>query len=367
MLRSFVAASVLGFLAGLPLAPQQPAPPQNPPVPRQEEQPPAARIVVSHSEVIVPVTVTDDKGKFVSNLEAKDFRVLDENRPQKITYFSHDSKQQAIVVGFLIDLSNASRIHWKTYQDEILEMVFNLLPGDDPRFSGYLVTFSNDAEVSVNTTHDADKIATAVRRMKPGGGAAFYDAIYMACTNRSLVKGEPYEPRRVIVIVGDGHNSSGTKGLEEVLELAKRNLVTIYAISTQAFGFNNETQDVLERLTHETGGHVEYPLSSLYKDVSGYLSTPRDAGNYVYEPGTGGYAGAVAAGITKAIAGISGDISMQYVLRYVPDYGPEAKSKVFRHIKVEIPDLPGVTIRARDGYYPDAVPTGPYTGEDILK
>ena len=57
-----------------------------------------------------------------------------------------------------------------------------------------------------------------------------------------------------------------------------------------AFGFANEDQDMLERLTHETGGHVEYPLNSLYKDVSGYLSNPPDDGNYALTVGTGGYA-----------------------------------------------------------------------------
>src|ERR1035438_1042279 len=57
----------------------------------------------------------------------------------------------------------------------------------------------------------------------------------------------------------------------------------------RAFGFSNEAQDVLERLTHKTGGHVEYPLNSLYKDVSGYLSNPSDDGNYALTVGTGGY------------------------------------------------------------------------------
>jgi Ca-activated chloride channel family protein len=382
MYRSLVAVPVLVLLMGLPAVPQQaeqpsaktpsaiPAkapseasavPVQPAPAAPQDQEAPPAKFSTSPTEVIVPVTVTDDKGKFVSNLVKSDFRILDEGRPQNITYFSHNSKQQAIVVGFLIDLSNSSRIHWKTYQDEILELVWNILPGDDTRYSGYLITYANDAEVAVNTTSDSDKIAEAVRRMKPGGGSAFYDAIYMACTNRSLVKGEPYEPRRVIIVVGDGHNNSGSKSLEEVLELAKRNMVTIYAISTQAFGFNNDTQDVLERITRETGGHVEYPLSSLYKDVSGYLSTPKDAGNYVYDPGTGGYAAEIAAGITKAIVGVSGDISSQYILRYRPDWGPTPRTKLFRRIKVEVPSLEGtgIQIRARDGYYPEGVPQGP--------
>ena len=54
-----------------------------------------------------------------------------------------------------------------------------------------------------------------------------YDAIYMACTSRTLVKGEPIEPRRVIIVIGDGHDNASKKSLDEVLELAQRNLVSV--------------------------------------------------------------------------------------------------------------------------------------------
>jgi VWFA-related protein len=302
--------------------------------------------------------VTDDKGRFVSNLVKKDFRVLDEGLPQTIEFFSHAEKQP-VVAGFLIDLSNNSRIHWKTYQDAILELVWNLLPGDK-RYTGYLISYGNTADISVNTTWDSEKIAEKVRKMKPGGGAALYDAIYLACTRRELVKGEPYEPRRVIVIVGDGHDNASTHNLEEVLELAQRNLVTIYAVSTMAFGFSNESQDVLERLTHKTGGHVEYPLNSLYKDVSGYLSNPSDDGNYALTVGTGGYAAQISNGIIKAVGGIGGEITTQYILRYKPDFDTtESRPKQYRRITVDIPGLPNVKISAREGYFPNEVPNAP--------
>lgn len=338
-----------GLLLCLVAAPWQAQPPH------QAEQPKTI-IRIPVTEVVVPVTVTDDKGKFVSNLELKDFRVLDEGRPQRITFFTHTEKQP-IVVGFLIDLSNNSRIHWKTYQDAILELVFNLLPGDK-RFTGYLISYSNDAELLVNTTSDYDKIADKVRKMKPGGGAALFDAIYMACTRREVVQGEPYEPRRVIIVVGDGHDNASKKTLEEVLELAHRNLISIYAVSTMAFGFSNEDQGVLERLATETGGHVEYPLNALYKNVSGYLSNPSDDGNYALTVGTGGYAAEISGGIMRAVGGIGGEITTQYILRYNPDVDPEAKPRQFRNIKVEIPDLPTVKIHARRGYYPNEVPGG---------
>ncbi len=306
------------------------------------------------TEVIVPVTVTDEKGKFLSNLEEKDFEILDEGRPQRIKFFSHDQRQP-IVVGFLIDQSNNMRIHWTNYQDAILELVWNLLPGD-PRYRGYLISYGNEAELLVNTTQNSEPIAEKVRKMKPGGGAALYDAIYKACTNRQLVNGEPYEPRRVLIIVGDGHNSVGDKSLEQVLEIAQRNLVTIYAMSTQAFGFDNEDQGVLEQLANDTGGHVEYPLNNPYKDVSGYLSNPQDAGNYAITVGTGGYTAAISKGIIDAVSAISGEITTQYILRYVPDIETDVKPKVFRKIQVLVPSLPTVKIHARSGYYPSPVP-----------
>ncbi len=130
---------------------------------------------------MVPVTVTDDKGKFVSNLEARDFRVLDEGKPQRIEFFSHNERQP-VVIGFLVDLSNNSRIHWKTYAEQIKELIWNLLPGDQ-RYSGYLISYSNDAELAVNTTWDGEKLSAKVDKMKPGGGAALFDAIPAALSS----------------------------------------------------------------------------------------------------------------------------------------------------------------------------------------
>src|SRR5690348_1911343 len=99
-------------------ADKPPATPQKAP---QKQPEGAPTFTGGTTEVIVPVTVTDDKGRFISNLDAKDFRVTDEGKPQRFTFFSHEQKQP-IVVGFLVDLSNHSRIHWKTYQDAILEL-----------------------------------------------------------------------------------------------------------------------------------------------------------------------------------------------------------------------------------------------------
>jgi hypothetical protein len=155
----------------------------------------------------------------------------------------------------------------------------------------------------------------------------------------------------VLVIIGDGHDNASRKNLLEVLEIAQRNLVTIYGVSTVAYGFTSEGSENLDRLTLETGGRVEYPLQNLYKDVSGYLSTPSDEGNYAYKVGTGGYAAEVASGMFKAIAAVAGEVTTQYILRYTPSDTDVPRR--FRNIHVEV-KLPNVKVRARKGYYPFA-------------
>jgi Ca-activated chloride channel family protein len=308
-------------------------------------QPPPIKVQVN--EVIVPVTVTDEKGRFVSDLDKADFRIYDEGKEQNIRFFTRE-RNQPVVVGFLMDMSNASRLQWNHYQDAAIELALNLLPGDK-KYSGYLISYSNDAELAVNTTTDPEPIVEKLRKMKPGGGAALYDAIWLACTSRKLVEGEPIEPRRILVIIGDGHDSASKHTLNEVLEVAQRNLVTIYGVSTVAFGFNSAEEKNLTRLADETGGRVEYPLQGVYNDVSGYLSVPSDEGNYALKVGTGGYASALANGMFKAIANVAGEITTQYILRYIPE-GTES-TKQFRGINVKV-NLANVKVRARRGYYP---------------
>lgn len=332
---------LFSMVLALPLSAQSQAP-------AGQTQAPSIKVQVN--EVIVPVTVTDEKGRFVTDLDQKDFRIFDEGKEQKIQFFTRE-RSQPVVVGFLIETSNASRLHWKNYLDASVELVQNLVPGDNPKFSGYLISYSNSAELLVNTTTDPEPMVSKLEKLKPAGGSALYDAIYMACTSRKLIQGEPIEPRRVLVIVGDGHDNASKRTLDEALEIAQRNLVTIYGVSTVAFGFNNEDEKNLVRLAEETGGRVEYPLQGVYADVSGYLSTPSDDGNYALKVGTGAYASALANGMYKSVEAVAGEVTTQYIIRYIPDTADEKRQ--FRNISVRV-SLANVKVRARKGYYPFA-------------
>jgi Ca-activated chloride channel family protein len=323
---------------------QQAAAQPTPTLPAQ--QPPVFKGGVE--EVIVPVTVTDEKGKFVSDLVQSDFQILDQGKIQNIQYFTRE-RSQPVVVGILMDLSNNSRTHWKNYQDAAIELANTLLPGDK-KFAGYLIGYGNEAELMVDTTSDGEKIMEKIRKLKPGGGSALYDAIYQSCTRRSLIAGEPVDPRRVVVVIGDGNDNASSKTLDQVIELAQRNLITVYGISTAAYGFEATGDSALVRLAEETGGRVEYPLVNPYKDVSGYLSTPSDDGNYALSVGSGGYASAVASSIFRSIASVAGEVTLQYILRYIPEVSADSVRQ-YRKIEVKVA-LPNVKVRARKGYYP---------------
>jgi len=316
------------------------------------------------NDVIVPVTATDSKGKFIRDLVQSDFHIFDEGREQKIDFFSHEEKQP-VVIGFLIDMSNAMKIHWKSYQESTTELMLNLLPGEK-QYSGFLITYGTNAELVADTSSDSEKMVEKLSKMKPGGGSALFDAIYMACTARKTVVGEPYQPRRVIIIIGDGHDTASKKTLEQVQEIAQRNLVTIYAMDTVAYGFHDDAEQNLIQLTSATGGRVVSPLGeNMYKDISGYLSNVQDAGNYAVQVGTGGYTAEVDKAMFEAVRDLMGEITTQYVMRYHPDFRSDCApgqpkcdvlaDKQLRHIKVTV-GIPNVTLRFREGYYPFGVP-----------
>ena len=83
-----------------------------------------------------------------------------------------------MVIGFLLDQSNASKVHWKTSDQEATEELISMMLPHDPKYSGYLITYGTEAEVAVNTTTDSEKLLAKIRKLKPGGGAAFCTTLF---------------------------------------------------------------------------------------------------------------------------------------------------------------------------------------------
>ena len=246
----------------------------------------------------------------------------------------------------------------RTSRQRPTELVLTLLPGKE-QFAGYLIGYGNKAELMVNTTTDPEAIVAKIRDLKPGGGAALYDSIYIACTNRALIKGEPIEPRRILIVIGDGNDNASSKTLEQVLEVAQRNLVTIYGISTSAYGTKNEGDDNLVRLAQETGGRVEYPLEddAFIRRRAGFCPRcRRTRGTLLFKVGTGGFASAMSSAIFRAIANVAGEVTTQYILRYIPEGYHGCRCGKFRELNIKVA-LPDVKVARPQGLLPGPFPS----------
>ena len=312
-------------------------------------------IRVEVNVVNLPVTVTDTEGRFIVDLNKADFSVWEDGQLVEIRYFTRsveEEKKPPLYAGFIIDLSNTARLYYKTYQNSIGDLAWMLVP-EGGRNRGFLLGYHTEVDELVGFTDDPVTLTEKMESLKHGGGSAMFDAIYQACTDKLV--SVPYqgasEPRKVLVVIGDGHDNASKRSIDEVIHAAQMHHVTIYAVSTVGWGYHDEEEANLFKLARETGGRVVRPMQKVHKDVAGYLSKPQDAGNYQYEVGTGGYAAAQLAALYEAILDVAGNVQSQYILGYVPSR--PFTDQEFRLIDVEL-GLAGANVQVyhRRGYFP---------------
>ena len=311
-------------------------------------------IRVDVNVVNVPVTVADADGKFIIDLNKGDFEVFEDGQPVQIRYFARSTDKEnlpPLYAGFLIDLSNTARLYYKTYQETIGDLAYILIPegGDN---QGFLIGYHTEVDLLVKMTKDPYLIADRMNKLKHGGGSSLIDAAFEACG--TILASKDYqgagEPRKVIVIVGDGHDNASKHTVEEVIAAAQRAQVTIYAVSTVAWGFNEKEEKNLKRMVSATGGRLVHPMEKVHADISGYLSKPQDAGNYARTVGTGEYARAQLEALYRAILDVSGAVQSQYILGYAPPT-PFSDGR-FRRIEVKVKLNAETQVDHRAGYYP---------------
>ncbi len=349
---TFAIVAMIALATALCPAQTPPASAQKPPAPAQTPPAPSpsdSRIRVAVERVNVPFTVTDHKDRFVTDLTQDDFSVYEDGKKVPIDFFTSVTRLP-LRVGLLLDTSNSVRLQFKGEQDAAIDFVHSLL-GDKARHQVFLMTFDTTKDIVKDFTSDPNELSEAVRKLKVGGGTALFDAVHQACRDKLIQQVEPDGVRRVLVLITDGEDDASKHSIEQVVDMARRAEVTIYAISTTSYGSTSPGEKTLDRLTDETGGTVVYPWKKppSAEFATGYLSRTQIGNqNAVYEAGTGKYAGEAAANLALALAQIHKELELQYTVGYRPP-NPIADGR-FREIKV-VTNQKGVKIRARKGYY----------------
>jgi len=223
-------------------------------------------------EVNVLFIATDKHGKFVRNLNQKDFAILDDHKPpQSIVNFRREI-DLPIQLGLLIDTSGSVRGRFDFEQDAAVSFLQNTVrPNFDKAF---VVGFNGRSQMMQEFTDNAALLSAAVHRMHDGGGTALYDAIYRACHENLLKDHEDHPSRRAIVVVSDGEDNQSEFSEAQAIEMAQRAEVIIYAISTDDSGLILRGDKVLQRIADATGGRAFFPFKM--KDIKNSFSAIED-------------------------------------------------------------------------------------------
>src|SRR5271169_5144175 len=215
------------------------APAQNP-AQNQEQSPakPAAPqaatppIVSTTGLVHLVATVMDHRHEFVTDLDEKDFKVLEDGSPQQIRYFGRDT-DLPLRIHILLDTSNSIRPRLEFEKDAANDFLEHVIRRNKDQ--AFLMTFDNEPEVIQDFTGDLALLTDAIRKQRAGGGTALDDAIYRAAeklSNPPLPKGPNPEVRRVLVVISDGDDNLSDHALSEAVEAAIRAEAAIYCVST---------------------------------------------------------------------------------------------------------------------------------------
>src|SRR5215471_11639167 len=198
--RAFLGATSAFGLAALSRA-QQSTPPSK--VPQQQPARPdeLSVITVDVTRVNLLFTVTDRKGRFITDLTKDDFEVIESKKPQVIQEFTAES-DLPLRLGILIDTSNSIRDRFKFEQEAAIEFINNVVRTTQDK--AMVVSFDTKAELIADLITDTDRLSTAIRNLRPGGGTSFYDAIYFSCRDKLSQDQPKHKFRRAIIMVTDG-------------------------------------------------------------------------------------------------------------------------------------------------------------------
>ncbi len=272
------------------------------------------RIILDVTRVNMLFTVTDKKGRFITDLTKDDFQLTEGKKGQNINQFTAES-DLPLRLGILVDTSNSIRDRFKFEQQAATEFINSVLrPRQDKLM---IVSFDTAAELVSDLSDDSEKLNKAIRDLRPGGGTALYDAIFYACRDKLALDQPKDKFRRAIVILSDGDDNQSRVTRDQALEMAQKADVVIYAISTNISRIENDGDKVLRYLAAETGGQAFFPFK--VQDLS------------------------------QSFENIANELRHQYNIFYRPE--PLVTDGLYHPVVLKVKTRKDLVVRARKGYY----------------
>jgi VWFA-related protein len=308
-----VRALVLPLALGAALAAPLPAEPQ------ARTQPPTFGTGI---EIInLSLSVTDARNNFVTDLGEKDFAVYEDGIRQDLSLFTHENLPISLVL--MIDTSASMEEKLATAQAAAIRFTKTLRPQD----LAQVVQFNDRSTTLQPFTNDQAALEAAIRRTEASGPTALHNSLYVAIKDLMRDKKAAELRRRAIVLLSDGEDTASLVTDDQVLELARKSEINIYAISLRA----NRPQD-RER---QAFSQAEYLINALTRDTGGRAYFPTSLGE-----------------LDSVYDRIAEELRTLYSVGYVSSNG--RRDGKWRRIVVRVADREGLTIRHKLGYYAPA-------------
>lgn len=209
------------------------------------------------------VTVVDRKGNLVTDLTPADFMVLEDGHQQDIQYFTghagHDVATEPAAqdlfkrhLGLMLDTSGSMEADLKLARSAAVKFL-NLLPEAEDIT---LVDFDTEVRVTRYPQRDFARMVERIRKRKPDGWTALYDALGVY-----LDGADQQDGRKILVMYTDGGDTRSELSWTDTLTLLKASDVTVYAVglTEHTGGARTELRMRLQQMTETTGGQAFFP------------------------------------------------------------------------------------------------------------
>lgn len=262
------------------------------------------------------VRVVDRNSRPINGLNQNDFKIFEDNTPQRIEFFS--KSEVPTNYALLIDNSGSLR----SQLEKVIEAGKIIVATNRADDETSIIRFVSRDKITIEQPFTANKtdLNDALDNLYiEGGQTAIIDAIYLAAekvAEYEKVRGQDDRKRRALVIVSDGEDRDSYYNEAQLFELLRELDVQIYSIGfvsdlSKDGGFiskspQGKAKAFLQRLATDTGGKAYFPT-----DVGELASLAKDIGS---------------------------ELRMQYSIGYIPTN--DRLDGTFRNIKVVVNDGP---------------------------
>ncbi len=263
--------------------------------------------------VSVDVAVIDNKGRFIPKIPGGNFRVLEDNVPQKVTGFSMG--EAPMTVAMVIEFSNLYQQYWSEPWYQTLMAAYGFVETLKPEDYVAIVAYDLRPEILSDFTTDRRQTQEALQRLRIAAYSEsnLFDALVDTAERMSEIEG-----RKAIVLISSGVDTFSKLTFDKTRRALQNAGVPIYALGLmQALREYLDARGFLGPIARLDFLQADNNLRTFAKETGGMAFLPRFYGEF-----------------PAIFRAIHDALRNQYVLTYTPTN--QARDGKFRKLKVEL-------------------------------